>query len=48
MKDGEIKELLIRDFPRLTMPYKEIVIEGKIEQDYHKQLRQYDKRKRDN
>jgi type II secretion system protein N len=31
MKDGEIKELLIRDFPRLTMPYKEIVIEGKIE-----------------
>ncbi|MBA4391621.1 MAG: type II secretion system protein GspN [Syntrophus sp. (in: bacteria)] len=31
MKDGEIKEILIRDFPRLTIPYKEIVIEGKIE-----------------
>jgi len=31
MKDGEINEISIRDFPRLTIPYKDIIVEGKIE-----------------
>jgi type II secretion system protein N len=30
VKNGEIKEISIRDFPRLTIPYDEIVIEGEI------------------
>ncbi|MCX5805949.1 MAG: type II secretion system protein GspN [Proteobacteria bacterium] len=30
VKNGEIKEISVRDFPRLTIPYDEIVIEGEI------------------
>jgi type II secretion system protein N len=31
LKDGEIKEVQVKNMPRLIIPYKEIVMEGKID-----------------
>jgi type II secretion system protein N len=33
LKDGEIKEITTRSYPRLTLPYKSIEVEGRIDGD---------------